>query len=118
MLPGFYNITATDLNGCTKNFTVNVVDQNCNIYLPNIFTPNGDRLNDIFRITQSGILQLNDFSIYNRWGNKVFSTTQSSIGWDGTYKGKESPAGTYMYIINGSVSNRKKQFKGTITLER
>ncbi len=47
---GIYNIEASDANGCDKTFTVNVHAQNCNIYIPNAFTPNRDGLNDVFRI--------------------------------------------------------------------
>lgn len=116
--PGSYNITASDLNGCSKTFSVNVTEQNCTIYLPNVFTPNGDGLNDVFRIPQATVLRLKDFSIYDRWGNRVFHSTQNSAAWDGTYKGKACLPGTYIYNISGSISGIKKQYKGTIILER
>ena len=115
---GNYKISAGDINGCTKEFIVNVVDQNCNIYIPNTFTPNGDGRNDIFRISRAGMIQLKEFAVYDRWGNKIFTTVQSSQGWNGKYKGTESPAGVYAYIINGSVNGKAKQLKGTIILER
>ncbi|MEO7802700.1 MAG: gliding motility-associated C-terminal domain-containing protein [Ginsengibacter sp.] len=115
---GFYNISAIDMNGCSRPFSVSVAEQNCNIYLPNVFTPNGDGLNDVFRIPQAGVLRLKDFSIYDRWGNQVFYTTNGTAAWDGTFKGKESPAGTYIYNITGSISGNKKHFKGTIVLAR
>jgi gliding motility-associated-like protein len=115
---GVYDIAATDANGCTKNFNINVHSQTCKIYIPNGFTPNGDGKNDVFRIPQGIQIQLNEFSIFDRWGNKVFSTTNSSIGWDGNSNGKDCPAGTYVYIIKGIANNKEKELKGTITLIR
>lgn len=115
---GIYEIVATDFNGCSKNFTVNVRSQNCKIYIPNAFTPNGDGINDIFRIPQSIKLTLKEFSIFDRWGNSVFTTTDRSVGWDGSFKGIKSSAGTYMYLINGMANNKKIQLKGTVTLIR
>jgi gliding motility-associated-like protein len=115
---GAYEIMATEANGCAKKFTVNVRAQNCNIYLPNAFTPNGDGINDVFRIPQGMPIQLKEFSIFDRWGNSVFNTTERSIGWDGRYKGVFSSPGTYMYIIKGIANNKMIQLKGTVTLIR
>jgi gliding motility-associated-like protein len=115
---GIYEITATNANGCTKKFNVNVSAQNCNIYMPNAFTPNGDGKNDVFRIPRGAITEVQEFTIFDMWGNKVFSTINRSTGWDGNFKGKGSSAGTYVYIIKGMVNNKKKQIKGTVTLIR
>ena len=115
---GIYNIVATDANGCAKTFTVNVHSQNCKIYIPNVFTPNGDGKNDVFRIPQGMQIQVKEFSIFDRWGNKVFSTTNSNIGWDGSLNGVDSPTGMYVYIIKGIANNKKKELKGTVILIR
>lgn len=115
---GIYQITATDVNGCSEKFMVNVHAQNCKFYIPNAFTPNGDGVNDVFRIPQTEKIQLNEFLIFDRWGNNVFKTSDVNHGWDGTFKGTASSPGTYMYIIKGIASNKKIQLKGTVTLIR
>ena len=115
---GIYNIEASDANGCNKKFTVNVHAQNCKIYIPNAFTPNHDGLNDVFRIPPQAKIQLEEFSIFDLWGNKVFSTANNSIGWDGNCKGRKSSAGTYVYIIKGIAGNKRVRLKGTVTLIR
>ena len=115
---GIYNILATDANGCTRNFTVNVSVQSCKDYVPNAFTPNGDGINDVFRIPRGMKIQLEEFSIYDQWGNKVFTTTNRNSGWDGRFNGKDSYAGGYVYIIKGIADNKRKQLKGTVTLVR
>jgi len=115
---GIYDITASSANGCSKKFTVNVHSQNCSLFMPNAFTPNGDGKNDIFRIPVSVKIKLESFSIFNRWGNNVFTTNNKNEAWDGTYKGMRSEAGTYIYIIRGFVNNKETQLKGFVTLIR
>ncbi len=63
-------------------------------------------------------IQLEEFSIFDLWGNKVFSTANNNIGWDGNYKGRKSSVGTYVYIIKGIAGNKRVQLKGTVTLIR
>ena len=53
------------------------------IYVPTAFTPNGDNLNDVVKAIPVGMKQFNYFVIFNRWGQKVFYTTDPSKGWDG-----------------------------------
>jgi gliding motility-associated-like protein len=116
---GIYDIIATNANGCSRNFTVNVHAQNCSLFMPNAFTPNGDGKNDLFRIPESVKINLKQFSIFDRWGNKVFSTTKRNTGWDGSFKGVASAAGVYIYVIEGVSDNKKKiLLKGTVTLIR
>ena len=116
---GIYDIIATNANGCSRNFTVNVHAQSCSLFMPNAFTPNGDGKNDLFRIPESVKINLKQFSIFDRWGNKVFSTTKRNTGWDGSFKGVASAAGVYIYVIEGVSDNKKKiLLKGTVTLIR
>ena len=116
--PGVYNISASSVNGCEKQFTVNVQSQNCNLLMPNAFTPNNDGKNDVFRIPVTAKIDLDDFSIYDRWGNKVFSTKGKLDSWDGTYKGEKSPSGIYIYVIQGKQNNKPVKIKGFVTLIR
>lgn len=115
---GIYEITASDANGCSKKFRVNVHSQNCNPFIPNAFTPNRDGKNDVFRIPPTVKINLESFSIFDRWGNKVFSTNKRNGAWDGMYKGVESAGGIYIYIIEGNVNNKKTELKGFVTLIR
>lgn len=118
---GTYNIVATDAKGCTKTFNVAVSAEDCtgiDLFMPNAFTPNGDGKNDLFRIPRQMKMNVKEFSVFNRLGNKVFSTTSRGTGWDGMFHGVASPAGTYVYLIKGTVNNRNKQIKGTVLLIR
>ena len=66
--------------------------------MPNVFSPNGDGSNDVFRpLRESGVGGV--LEIYNRWGQKVFSTEVLDLGWDGRVEGGDAPAGTYYYIV-------------------
>jgi gliding motility-associated-like protein len=69
-----------------------------NIYVPNAFTPNSDDINEKFGVTGQGIGQFN-MKIYNAWGEKIFESNKPEEGWDGKFKGANSPVGTYLYIV-------------------
>lgn len=115
---GIYNITASTTNGCSKNFRVNIHSQNCSVWIPNAFTPNGDGVNDVFRIPQNAKIALERFSIFDRWGNRIFSTENRNGAWDGSYKGAPAVAGIYIYLITGKINNKKTELKGFVTLIR
>ncbi len=96
-----YTVTGTDANGCrnTDTVTVKVLTTGVGLYLmPNAFTPNNDGKNDCFHVSYWGTVKELEFSIYNRWGNRVFYTKDPSACWDGTYKGLPQDAGVYIYI--------------------
>lgn len=96
---------------------INVLECSSEIFLPNAFTPNGDGKNDIFRIVNYHGRQLIDFSIYNRWGECIFLTTDAKQGWNGTYHGQLQPAGTYVYKVRyRNTQGQEKLLKGTVTL--
>ena len=86
--------------------------------MPNAFTPNGDGHNDVFKIPANTNVALQEFSIYNRWGNKVFSTDNVSRGWDGNVNGVKQAMGEYIYIIKGTGSKGKIVARGTFILVR
>ena len=67
--------------------------------IPNAFTPNGDGVNDYFKIKGTNIRTINA-KIFNRWGEELFKFNDVNSKWDGKYKGKEVSSGTYFYIIN------------------
>jgi len=116
-----YTVTAKGVNGCVNSDTISVkVDLNENRFfgLPNSFTPNGDGLNDCFGVRYWGQVDKLDFSIYNRFGQKVFFTDNASKCWDGTFKGEPQSAGVFVYIIKAKTVCGNIDKKGTVTLLR
>ena len=66
--------------------------------VPNVFTPNGDGMNDEFRVVYRSIKEFHGW-VYNRWGHKVYEWTDPSKGWDGTIGGRPAAEGAYYYVI-------------------
>jgi gliding motility-associated-like protein len=110
-----FSVSGTD--GCTSTETV-VVKVFGKFNMPNAFTPNGDQKNDLFRIPPNTFISLKEFSIYDRWGARVFSSRDISKGWDGNFNGTPCVAGTYVYIVSGSDENGNIFQKGTVLLIR
>jgi gliding motility-associated-like protein len=110
-----YQLSVTSVNDCadSNTITIQVYDK---IFIPNAFAPDGK--NNIFRIPPSITFNLENFSIYDRWGNKIFTTSDINQGWDGTIQGQDAGVGTYVYIIYGSDVHGKVFEKGTVTLIR
>lgn len=106
--------------GCWGSDTVLLkVIKGPDFYMPTVFTPNKNGLNDKFRPTNVSIQQLDFFRIYNRWGKMVFETTVIEEGWDGTYKGQIQPQGTYVWQLQATTIYGEKITKqGTIVLIR
>ncbi len=113
-----YHVVATTAFGCVDDDTVWVfVDDKPHVYLPNAFSPNGDGINDLLKIIYSGVFDLDDFRIYNRWGEMVYRTNDVKKGWNGLYKGEASPVGVYVYYIGGhGYRNQKVSLRGNVTL--
>lgn len=95
------------------------VDQNSVFIIPNVFTPNGDDVNDVFTVQGIGLKTL-DAEIFNRWGQKEAEWHTTSGGWDGrTASGLECTTGTYYYIINATGKDGKEYYeKGSFSLIR
>lgn len=105
--------------GCIVTDSVDVlVIEDSYIELPNAFTP-GTGSNNEIRVLRRGDIELQQFAIYNRWGEKVFETKDINQGWDGRYKGNIQPMGVYIYMIEATTpSGRKINKQGNITLIR
>ena len=86
--------------------------------MPNAFTPNNDGLNDCYGIKFWGVIQELDFGIYNRWGERIFHTSNPNDCWDGTYKGVQQNPDVYVYLITAKTFCGKVFKKGTFTLIR
>ena len=124
-----YIVTALQANGCYAVADVNVlINEELNFFIPNLFTPNNDENNDRFLMYGNGINEDNfNFTIYNRWGEIVFQTTDVNemltSGWDGTANGQQQPVGTYVWTMSGfTIDGTPLQFggknTGTILLKR
>jgi len=113
-----YALTITTQEGCMAVDDIKVtVFKGSAIYVPNAFTPNHDGLNDVLRPGYVGIKTLGYFTVFNRWGQKVFETKNLAEGWDGKIKGVEQPTGTYAWIIQAEdYVGKKYQVKGTSTI--
>ena len=102
-IAGCYSVTAIDSFGNETSKQEKICIDNCTYYeLPNVFTPNGDGLNDLVVPGPYKFVQKVDMKIYNRWGTLVFQTDDPDINWDGRYmaNGKLLSAGVYYYICD------------------
>ena len=110
-----FSLLVTNTDGCTKTTQANI-----KVYLPlqmpNAFTPSG--INNVFRIPPGTSLDLSNFSIYDRWGNCIFTTSDITKGWDGKYKDKQYNTGVFAYIISGTYNGYKVFLQGSFTLIR
>ena len=114
-----YN-SGTVERGCFSEDTVHViVVQDCGeMYVPNAFSPNGDGANDLLYV-RGQCLETLTFIVFNRWGQKVFETTDKNIGWDGTFKGDLMNTGVFVYRLEGKDYDGKGySMKGNVTLIR
>jgi gliding motility-associated-like protein len=114
-----YTLHAVSTVGCgTASDNVNVTIYK-GFFMPNSFTPNGDGINDRFRIKAYDNYKILRFVIYNRWGAVIFNSDNATEGWDGTYKGYPQPMGAYIYYLEMQNSNGQKIVKqGTVQLLR
>jgi gliding motility-associated-like protein len=119
---GKYRVYVTDNNGCKDSATVEITYNDCcTPAVPTAFSPNNDGKNDVFRITYKGDVRIVEFAVYNRYGQAVFSSSNSEEGWDGTYRGLNADMGTYFYYIRLLCGNKQStimEFKGDVTLVR
>lgn len=117
--PGIYKVTASE-GGCSVTAKYAIEPCVFQIYLPNAITPGrGDGLNDYFYIPEKTQSQINLFeiSIFNRWGEQVFYSTDKAFMWNGEVKGKIYPQNVYNYIINYTDSaGRPYQIVGSVTV--
>ncbi|MEO9022883.1 MAG: PKD domain-containing protein [Ginsengibacter sp.] len=113
-----YHLTVKTVEGCTDTASVNVsVFKGSAIYVPNAFTPNNDGLNDIIKPYFIGIKTLNYFTIYNRWGQKIFSTNDMSRGWNGYFKNEPKQGSSYVWVLRAvDVVGKVYNLKGTFIL--
>lgn len=102
--PGIYSLTISNSCGSSSASTQVTLEACEALYIPTAFSPNGDGLNDEFLIYAPSGLVVEQLQIFDRWGNQVFRRDGSvmgdqSVGWDGTFRGRPLPVGTYIYWL-------------------
>ncbi len=112
----FY-VTGIDEQGCigTDSIFVKFYDE-AFVFVPNAFSPNNDGINDYFYPLINCGIELELFSVYNRFGELVFSTSQPNVGWDGLQNSKPSDVGVYFWYFVGNRNGNKVIKKGDVTL--
>lgn len=115
-------VKGTDRNGCAGYDSVLVKVENINkggYEMPSAFTPNSDGLNDCYGIKFWGVIGDIEFSVFDRWGNRLFYSKDPRACWDGTFKGQKQATGVYVYMIRANTNCEAPVFrKGTFTLVR
>lgn len=117
LLSTSYCATVTSVAGCSSEQCILIeVIEKSSLTIPNVFTPNGDNVNDVFFIDSHNISSF-DLQIFNRWGQLLFSADAPSKGWDGKTDGTTVPDGTYMYILKAKgADNTIYDKQGTINV--
>jgi gliding motility-associated-like protein len=121
LAPGSYTVIVSDANSCavTQTYDILAGTGECipeSFYVPNVFSPNGDNYNDIFYVRATSIKSLK-LIIYDRWGEKLFETTDVNTGWDGTFRGKMLDDGVFVWYVEAEMnSGTIYKEKGNITL--
>ncbi|MCC6288617.1 MAG: gliding motility-associated C-terminal domain-containing protein [Chitinophagaceae bacterium] len=118
---GSYMLTVTDDQGCSGSDTTLVIEKACmsGLFIPSAFTPNRDKLNDVFKAKAFGIVVSFRLEVHNRFGEIVFFTTDPKKGWDGTLNGIEVPSGIFVWQCFCTFEGGAPLYrKGTVTLIR
>ena len=117
-----YCVTATDINGCSDStcVTVNVETKCRDLFIPTAFSPNSDNYNDCFHIYGiGGCFKSFYLTIYDRWGEKIFSSKDPISCWDGVYKNKELKTGIFVYYLQAiTLKDEEINKRGNISLIR
>lgn len=119
--PGTFSLTVTSEQDCATTDSVTVV-RDCYLDIPNVFTPNGDGINDYFFPRELLSMNVTKFHmrVFNRWGTLVFETTRTDgRGWDGRFNGEIQPGGVYVYMIKAEIDHHIEEVRnGNVTLLR
>ncbi len=123
---GTYEVLAMDAAGCAADTLVKIAKYGCPVYIPTIFSPNGDGINDLFQIQtiNENNIMISRFFIFDRWGNEVYERLNFPIKtnegwWDGTYKHFTMNPGVFAYYLEVELENGQREtYKGNVTLIR
>jgi gliding motility-associated-like protein len=113
-----FKVKVTTVEGCTDTASVMItVFKGSAIYVPNVFTPNNDGLNDVLKPYFIGIKSLSFFTVYDRWGKKIYSTSSMKEGWSGSSAGKKLETGTYVWVLKAEdIVGKKYDLKGKVMI--
>jgi gliding motility-associated-like protein len=114
-----YQVSVLGADGCSAKAAIEIRVYKA-LKMPNAFTPNGDGRNDIFGVPPSLQLTVINFSVYNRWGERVFSASGSTQGWDGRLNNQPQPAGVYVWQLQyvDELTGKPVSASGTVMLIR
>ncbi|MFN9711243.1 MAG: gliding motility-associated C-terminal domain-containing protein, partial [Bacteroidota bacterium] len=120
--PQVATITVKSVNegcpGTDNTFTITVLPLNRDVFVPNVFTPNGDAKNDLLMVYGNYISKL-EMRIFNQWGQLIKVINNPNVGWDGKHDGKPQPVGVYVYTLRATLADGTEvNKKGSITLVR
>jgi len=121
-----FQVTVTDENDCTASAQITIqVDSNREVYIPTVFTPDGDGRNDGFTIMGSDAAErINELKVFDRWGNLVFETSNiplgaENLGWDGRFNGQLVSSNVFVYYaIVQFKDGATEQFGGDVLVLR
>src|SRR6056297_61416 len=122
-----YTLIVTDANGCTAAAITNIrTNTQRDIYIPNVFSPNGDEINDVFRVFSGpGVDLISSFQVFDRWGGLMWEgrnllpSGEGSPGWNGRRNGQSAPVGVYAYKIDILfIDGRVITYRGDVTIVR
>jgi gliding motility-associated-like protein len=113
-----FTIEATDIRGCNEFYSI-TAEVDCNVFIPNSFTPNLDELNQFFTVHVSNV-QFFEMRIHDRWGEEIFSSQDKDHGWNGNvHDGTPAPVGVYVYDVYIIMPNGKEiSLRGMVNLLR
>jgi gliding motility-associated-like protein len=116
---GTYRLSVSNSCGATSD-DILVSRGFCKVSLPTAFTPNGDRLNDVFHVLGAETLSSLHLVIFNRWGQPVFETRDKTKGWDGRMNGKMQDPAAFVYLLQYTEagSDEMQVLKGSFVLVR
>jgi gliding motility-associated-like protein len=118
----FLRLTASNAFGCADTIdTVVEITDPAGLFVPNVFTPDGNTINDVFAVAFGGDAPGAVMRIFDRWGQEVVTTSELTAGWDGTVNGEPVPDGTYIYLITAPdpcAPGELRELRGHVTVLR
>jgi gliding motility-associated-like protein len=119
--PGIYWLEVKDASNCKGRDSILVTPKECltGFHIPNAFTPDRNGLNDDFKPFIGGVIKYYQFTIYNRWGQVVFTTKELMKGWDGTFGGTQQDTNIFVWMCTYELEGRaRKTERGTVVVIR
>jgi gliding motility-associated-like protein len=104
--PGTYWVTILDLGGCTDTDSLVITQDDCEVDIPNLITPNSDGVNDIITLSSPSAQPIT-LEVFNRWGQRLFLRSGAVVQWDGRngFSGEPVPDGVYYFVLTATLVN-------------